>query len=276
MVTACASLWPADADRARPRRPNRLIDGVAFLAFAAAVIVFVGAPQAEGIGTGLMAAAAGSAVIFASLVVLLALFRRTVRAGGAGVRRLVAWVPGRLRGNAHTILEAPAEGGAWPRSPARAAAIALLALCVKALAVTHLLWAGLALGVWLGIAQYVLLMVALGFVHVLSRYVRIPGGFLLAAAFLLELLGVDRERALAMLRCRARAMSARHFKFQRGPELRDDTCSPCIARVSLIPSKPFWPQAYPIGRSQSSTASSGTRAIWLCGSRRGSAGMLMG
>ncbi len=41
-------------------------------------------------------------------------------------------------------------------------------------------------------------MVLLGFVHVLSRYVRIPGGWLLAATFLLELLGVDRERALAM------------------------------------------------------------------------------
>ena len=38
----------------------------------------------------------------------------------------------------------------------------------------------------------------LGFVVVLARFVRIPGSFLLAATFLLELQGVDRERALAM------------------------------------------------------------------------------
>lgn len=178
---------------------DRLVDGAAFLAFAAAAIVFIGVPQAgEGLGTGLIAGAAGSAAILAVLVALLAAFRRTVRAGGAGARRLVSWVPVRLRERAQGILDALAEGTGWPRSPARAAAIMLLALCVKALAATHLLYAGLALGVWLGIAQYVLLMVLLGFVHVLARFVQIPGGWLLAATFLLELFGVDRERALAM------------------------------------------------------------------------------
>ena len=178
---------------------DRLVDGAAFLAFAAGVIFFIAMPQAgEGFSAGLIAAAAGSAAILAALVALLAAFRRVVRADGAGARRLVAWVPARLRERAHAMLGALAEGTGWPRSPARAAAIVLLALAVKAFAATHLLYAGLALGVWLGIAQYVLLMVLLGFVHVLSRYVRIPGGWLLAATFLLELFGVDRERALAM------------------------------------------------------------------------------
>jgi hypothetical protein len=178
---------------------DRLVDGAAFLGFAVAAIVFIGMPQGEeSLRTGAAAAAAGLAAILAALVALLAVFRRTVSAGGTGVRRLVMWVPIRWRERAHAILAALAAGTAWPRSPARAAAIVLLALCVKALAVTHLLWAGLALGVWLGIAQYVLLMVLIGLVHGMARYVRIPGGFLLAATFLLELLGVDRERALAM------------------------------------------------------------------------------
>ena len=178
---------------------DRLVDGAAFLAFAAGVILFISMPQTgEGLGAGLIAAVAGSAAILAALAALLAAFRRTVRAGGAGARRLAAWVPVRLRERTHEILDSLAEGTAWPRDPARAASIVLLALAVKGLAATHLLYAGLALGVWLGFAQYVLLMVLLGFVHVLSRYAQIPGGWLLAAAFLLELLGVDRERALAM------------------------------------------------------------------------------
>jgi len=178
---------------------DRLVDGAAFLAFAAGVIVFIGMPQAgQDLSGGLSAAVVGSAAILAALVTLLVIFRRTVRAGGDGARRLVGWSPARLRQRARGVLDALAEGTAWPQSPARAAAIVLLALAVKALAVTHLLYAGLALGVWLGFAQYALLMVLLGFVHVLTRYVKVPGGWLLAATFLLELLGVDRERALAM------------------------------------------------------------------------------
>jgi uncharacterized membrane protein YbhN (UPF0104 family) len=178
---------------------DRLVDGAAFVAFAAAAIVLIAMPQSgEPLRPGLIAGVAGSAAILTALVALLAAFRRSVRTGGPGARRLVTWIPARLRERAYGILDALAQGTGWPRSPGRAAAIVLLALAVKALAATHLLYAGLALGVWLGIAQYVLLMVLLGFVHVLTRYVRIPGGFLLAATFLLELFGVDRERALAM------------------------------------------------------------------------------
>lgn len=178
---------------------DRLVDGVAFVAFAAGAILFITLPKAGvELNTGLIGAVAGSAMILFALFALLVLFRRAVRARGTGMLRLVAWIPARLRERAPAMLDAFAQGAGWPRSPARVAAIVLLALVVKALAVTYLLWAGLALGVSLGFAQYVLLMVMLGFVVVLSRFAQIPGGFLLAATFLLELLGVDRERALAM------------------------------------------------------------------------------
>lgn len=178
---------------------DRLVDGVAFVTFAAGVILFVAMPQADQrLGAGLIGAAAASAAILAALIVLIALFRRAFHAGGTGMLRLVAWIPARLRERAHAMLDVFAQGTGWPRSPAKATAIVLLALGTKALAVTYLLWAGLALGVSLGYAQYLLLMVLLGFVVVLTRFAQIPGGFLLAATFLLELLGVDRERALAM------------------------------------------------------------------------------
>ena len=178
---------------------DRLVDAAAFVAIAAAAILLVSMPQSvESLRTGLIVAAAASAAILVALVALLAAFRRAVHAGGTGTHRLVACVPARLRVRAHAMLDGLAQGTGWPGSPARATAIVLLALGVKALAGTHMLWAGLALGVSLDVAHYALLMVLLGVVVVLARFVRIPGGFLLAATFLLELLGVDRERALAM------------------------------------------------------------------------------
>ena len=178
---------------------DRLVDGAALVAFAAAAIVLIGMPQSvESLRTGLIAAAAGSAALLAAFVVLLAAFRRNVQSGGQGARRLTAWIPTRWRERAYQSFGALAQGVAWQHSPARAVAIVLLALAVKALALTHMLWAGLALGVSLALAHYVLLMVLLGFVVMLARFVRIPGGFLLAATFLLELLGVNTERALAM------------------------------------------------------------------------------
>lgn len=178
---------------------DRAVDAAAFISFAIAAVVLIGLPQSgDSLYTGVIVAVSGSAAVLAMFVALLMAFRRSVQGGGQGVHRLISRLPARWRGRARPVVDLLAEGIAWPRNAARAGAIVLLAFCVKALAATHLLWAGLALGVPLGIPQYVLLMVLLGFVHVLGRFVRIPGTFLLAATFLLELHGVDRERALAM------------------------------------------------------------------------------
>lgn len=178
---------------------DRAVDAAAFVSFAIVAVVLIGLPRGgESLHTGAMAGVAGSAAVLAVSVALLIAFRRSVQNGGQGVHRLIAWLPARWRERARPLVDLLAEGISWPRNAGRASAIVLLAFCVKALAATHLLWAGLALGVPLGIPQYVLLMVLLGFVHVLGRFVRIPGTFLLAATFLLELHGVDRERALAM------------------------------------------------------------------------------
>lgn len=177
---------------------DRAVDAAAFVTFAVAAMLLIGLPQSgESLRAGVIGAVAGSAAVLAVCIILLVAFRRGVR-GGQGGRRFVSRLPEPWRERAARIVELLAEGVAWPRSAARAGAIVLLAFCVKALAATHLLWAGLALGAPLGVPQYVLVMVLLGFVHVLARFVRIPGTFILAAAFLLELFGVDPERALAM------------------------------------------------------------------------------
>ena len=178
---------------------DRTVDAAAFVVIAIAALLMIGLPQSgESLHTGVIAGVAGSLLMVALFVTLLMAFRRNVQGGGRGVHRLIFWLPARWRERARPIIDQLADGIAWPRSGGRASVIVLLAFCVKALAATHLLWAGLALGVQLAISQYVLLMVLIGFLLVLGRFVRIPGTFILAATFLLELHGVDRERALAM------------------------------------------------------------------------------
>ncbi len=48
-------------------------------------------------------------------------------------------------------------------------------------------------------AEYVFLLVFLGFLIILTRFARIPGGFFLGAIFALDLLAVPEEPALAMV-----------------------------------------------------------------------------
>lgn len=178
---------------------DRVMDGAAFLAFTTAAILLIGVPQtAESLQAGLITASLTATAALAVAASLLVAFRHGFRDGRARTSRIIAWLPERRRERAQVFVQALAAGFAWPRSAPRFAAILALALCVKALGVTHLFWAGLALGVSLELSHYVLLMVLLGFVHLLARVIYIPGTYILAAAFLLELFGVDRERALAM------------------------------------------------------------------------------
>jgi hypothetical protein len=92
-----------------------------------------------------------------------------------------------------------AEGVVWPREAWRGAGIVLASIVIKLIAITHFLWAGLAFGLVLNALDYVFLIVFLGFLIILSRLARIPGGFLVGAIFALDLLGVPDEQALVMV-----------------------------------------------------------------------------
>ena len=74
----------------------------------------------------------------------------------------------------------------------------LASVVIKLIALTHILWAGLAFGVVLRPADYVFLLVFLGFLIILTRFARILGGFFVGAIFALDLLGVPEEQALAI------------------------------------------------------------------------------
>ena len=86
----------------------------------------------------------------------------------------------------------------WPRARWRGVSIVLASILIKLIAITHFLWAGLTFGVVLRPADYIFLLVFLGFLVILTHVARIPGGFLVGAIFALSLLGVAEEQALAM------------------------------------------------------------------------------
>ena len=80
------------------------------------------------------------------------------------------------------------------------ACLVLASVAAKATAATHFLWAGLVFGIILQPFDYVLLLlVVVGFIHLLFHLAHIPGGFVLGAIFAFELLGVPEEQSLAIV-----------------------------------------------------------------------------
>src|SRR6516164_9163303 len=80
----------------------------------------------------------------------------------------------------------------------RGAAIVLASVVMKAIAATQFVGAGLAFRISLDPAEYLFLLVFLGFLVIVGHFARIAGGFIIGAVFALSLLGVPQEEALAM------------------------------------------------------------------------------
>ncbi len=143
-------------------------------------------------------AAAGSLVVFAALaVVMFAARRQLANPASAPTRllsRLAARFP-RLQG-VHTAL---AEGVVYPRSRWRQIGVVLAAVVMKLIALSNFLWAGLALGVHLNLNAYLFVLIFVSFAVILSRFVKLPGGFVLASGYALRLVGVGDETALATI-----------------------------------------------------------------------------
>jgi len=179
---------------------ERFVDGVVFALLLAAVAALYRVPaEPPGLGVLLALAAAGSLLLFSGLLAGLFLVRHRLcdRSSllGRALARLERAFGGRLAGLAGGL----AAGIVWPRSRWRGAAVIGASLLMKLVSTGHFLWAGLAFGVLLPAGDYLLIMVIAGFSMILSRFVRIPGGGVLGAAFALRLLGVGDEQALAMV-----------------------------------------------------------------------------
>ena len=105
----------------------------------------------------------------------------------------------RLGASVRRLATAFAEGIVWPRLTWRGIGVVLASVVIKLFAPTHVLWAGLAVGVVLRPGQYLFLIVFLGFLIILGHFARVAGSFVIGTVFALGLFGVPEEEALAMV-----------------------------------------------------------------------------
>ena len=179
---------------------DRFVDGVVFTGFVALALIFAVFPDPTGgIRLGLTVGGAGSLALFGLLLFALARYKRRVGRTDGWIQRLADRLPARVEGPTKRLMLSFAEGIVWPGQIWRSLGIVLASILIKLIAITHFIWAGLAFGVVLRPADYVFLVVFLGFLIILTRFARIPGGFLVGAVFALDLLGVADEPALAMV-----------------------------------------------------------------------------
>lgn len=178
---------------------ERLIDGVVFLFFVLAAVLLVSFPaDAETVQTRLLIGVGISLGVFAALTAGLVGWRWLARRRPETLDGIVNRLPRRVAGPVRDFGGLFADGIVIPAETWRRAVILGCAVLMKCLAVTHLAIAGAAFDVSLGPAQYLFIMVCLGFLIMLASTLKIVGGFIAGAIFLLEGFGVGPETALAM------------------------------------------------------------------------------
>jgi glycosyltransferase 2 family protein len=178
----------------------RFIDGVVFALFAGFVAAAGQVPQIEGnFALGLSVGGALNLVLFGGFLWAMFRFRVLFASDGPLLCRLFDWLSARFGSNGSVLRAALCHGVIWPRGAWRRIAVIAASFATKAVASTHFLWAGLAVGVTLQVFDYLFLMVFAGFSMILSRFVRVPGGFVIGSAFALQILGVADEQALIMI-----------------------------------------------------------------------------
>ncbi|WP_166434043.1 lysylphosphatidylglycerol synthase transmembrane domain-containing protein [Roseovarius spongiae] len=178
----------------------RFIDGVVFALFAGLVAMAGQVPRIEGnLELGLAVAGAVNFTLFGLALWAIYRFRELFAGEGPLVCRVFDRIAELLRANGAALRGALCAGVVWPRSRLHRSYVVVGAVLAKLVAASHYLWAGLAVGVVLSPFDYLFLMVFAGFSLVLSRFVRVPGGFIIGSALAFELLGVPEEQALLMI-----------------------------------------------------------------------------
>lgn len=177
---------------------DRLVDGAVFAVVVVTVLLLAGFPDPGGIRVGLLAGGVGSLILIMLVGAALVRYRSRAPLSGGWLPRLLRWLPRRVSEPTGRFLRSFADGIIWPAEAWRGVVIVTASLAIKLVAIGHFLWAGLAFGVILSPAGYVFLVAFLGFLLIVTRFARVPGGFLVGAVFALELLGVAPEPALAM------------------------------------------------------------------------------
>ena len=179
---------------------DRITDGVVF-AFLVPIALFAVAfaDPTGGIRTGLVWSGAGSLVFFVLVGCALWAYKRGLLSQHGMVARLIKRLPARLSQPVLGLAMSFSDGIVWPNEKRRGIAIMLASLAIKLLAASHFLWAGLAFGIVLAPAQYFFILVFLGFLIILGHFARVAGSFIIGGIFVLRLMQVPNEQALAMV-----------------------------------------------------------------------------
>lgn len=179
---------------------ERFIDGIVFGLIVAVVAIVGRIPSSEAdLRLGLGVAGGLNLALFAGLLWLLFRAREALSRPDSRTARVIERVAKMGGARFAELRAAIAEGITWPRARARQIGIVAASFAMKAVAASHFLWAGLALGVRLELFDYLFLLVFAGFALVLARFIRVPGGFVIGSAYALKLIGVADEQALAMI-----------------------------------------------------------------------------
>lgn len=178
----------------------RFIDGVVFALFAGLVAMAGRVPQVSGnLELGLAVAGAINFVLFVGLLWALFRFRVLLAQDGPLVCRIFDWVAKWFRADGAQLRSSLCDGVVWPKASKHRLNVLLGAIAAKLISASHYVWAGLAVGIVLAPFDYFFLMVFAGFSLVLTRFIRVPGGFVIGSAFAFNLLGVPEEQALLMI-----------------------------------------------------------------------------
>ncbi len=183
---------------------DRFIDSFVFAGLVALVLVYAVFPDTAGnLHFWLALGGIGSLLLLPLLLLTLRQYRHHLRKpgqqSGGLLSKLLDRISAHTRQRAHEILQAFAEGIVWPQEHWRRLGILVASILIKLVAASNFLWAGLAFGILLRPLDYLFLVVFLGFLIILTRFARIPGGFIVGGIYALGLLGVPKEGALAMV-----------------------------------------------------------------------------
>ncbi len=177
---------------------DRVTDGVVFVCLIPVALLLVAFPDPGGIRSGFIWGGIGTAMFFVLVLLGLIWYRRQALQPATWLTLLVDRLPARLAAPVRRLAASFAEGINWPQGFWRGGAIILAGIAIKLLAATQFFWAGLAFGVVLQPAEYLFVMLFIGFLVILGHFARIAGSFIVGALFVLSLLGVPKEQALPM------------------------------------------------------------------------------
>jgi uncharacterized membrane protein YbhN (UPF0104 family) len=178
---------------------DRITDGLVFACFVPIALLAVVFQDPGGVRTGLIWSGAGSLIFFIFVAFALLAYKRGMLSEQSYLIPLIGRLPVRLGITCRRLALSFSQGIVWPQSIWRGAGILVASIVIKLLAASHFLWAGLAFGVVLPPAQYLFILVFIGFLVILGHFARVAGSFILGGIFVLSLLEVPKEPALAMV-----------------------------------------------------------------------------